>query len=172
VLSRVREETGLALVAEVPDLESAQLVAGHVDVLQVGPENMQNFSLLNGVARLGTPVLLVRGPSATLTELLMSAEYVLAAGNDDAILCEVGVRALPPEARTLLDLTAVPLLKSLTHLPIVVAPGPTAEMASAAVAAGADGLVLEPAASRGADALDRMLERARRVAPAMGRELA
>jgi 3-deoxy-7-phosphoheptulonate synthase len=123
------------------------------------------------VARLGRPVLLVRGQSATLTELLMSAEYVLAAGNDGAILCERGVWGLPPEGRTLLDLTAVPLLKSLTHLPVVVAPGATAEMACAAEAAGADGLVLEPAAGCVAEALDRVLERARRVAPAMGRQL-
>ncbi len=170
-LSRVREETGMAVVAEVLDLESARLLAGHVDVLQVSAANMQNFPLLSGVARLGKPVLLVRGPSATLTELLMSAEYVLAAGNDDAILCEGGVWGLPPEGRTLLDLTAVPVLKSLTHLPVVVAPGATAEMACAAVAAGADGLVLEPAGCA-ADALDRALERARRVAPAMGRRLA
>jgi 3-deoxy-7-phosphoheptulonate synthase len=167
-LARAREETGMAIAAEAADLKSALLLADHVDVLQVGAGNMQDYPLLSGVARLGKPVLLVRGRAATLTELLLAAEYVLAAGNGDVILCEAGVLGLSPDGRDLLDLAAVPVLQSLTHLPVVVAPGADAAMACAAIAAGADGLVLEPGAG---DGIAPAIERARRVAAAMGRRL-
>ncbi|HEU0055009.1 MAG TPA: N-acetylneuraminate synthase family protein, partial [Longimicrobium sp.] len=169
-LDRAREETGMAIAVEAADLESALLLAHRVDILQVGGENMRNYPFLSRVARLGKPVLLVRGQTAILSELLLAAEYLLAEGNPDVILCEAGVLGIPPEGRPLLDLTAIPVLKSLSHLPVVVAPGATAGMACAAIAAGADGVVLEPAGEE--DELAGPMEHARRVAVAMGRRLA
>jgi 3-deoxy-7-phosphoheptulonate synthase len=171
-LDRARKETGMAIAAEAADIESALLLAHWVDILQVGAENMQNFPFLSRVARLGKPVLLMRGQKATLTELLLAAEYVLAEGNADVILCEAGVLGVPPEGRPLLDLTAVPLLKSLSHLPVMVAPGDAASMACAAIAAGADGVVLEPTPEGEDDQLAELMGHARRVAVAMDRRLA
>ena len=171
-LDRAREETGMAIAAEAADMESALLLAHRVDILQIGAENMQNYPFLSRVARLGKPVLLVRGQTALLTQLLLAAEYVLAEGNPDVILCEAGVLGIPPEGRPLLDLTAVPVLKSLSHLPVVVAPGVEAGMACAAIAAGADGVVLEPADDGPDDALVEQMKHARRVALAMDRRLA
>ena len=171
-LERAREETGMAIVAEAGDIDSALLLAHRVDVLQVGAENMQNYPFLSRVARLGKPVMLVRGQRALLTELLLAAEYVLAEGNAGVILCEAGVLGIAPEGRPLLDLTAIPVLKSLSHLPVLVAPGATARMACAAIAAGADGVVLEPTPEDGDGELAATMEQARRVAAAMARRLA
>ncbi|HEX6037635.1 N-acetylneuraminate synthase family protein, partial [Longimicrobium sp.] len=172
LLEQARDETGMAIAAEASDIESALLLAHRVDILQVGGENMQNYPFLTRVARLGTPVLLVRGQTAGLTEVLLAAEYVLAAGNPDVILCEAGVLGIPPEGRPVLDLTAVPVLKSLSHLPVVAAPGAAAGLASAAIAAGADGVLLEPDGEDAEDELAPAMEHARRVALAMGRRLA
>jgi 3-deoxy-7-phosphoheptulonate synthase len=171
-LDRARAETGMAIAAEAADIESALLLAHRVDILQVGAENMQNYPFLSRVARLGKPVLLLRGQTAGLTELLLAAEYVLAEGNADVILCEAGVLGIPPEGRPLLDLTAIPVLKSLSHLPVMAAPGATPSMACAAIAAGADGVVLEPAGGDAEHEFAERMERARRVTAAMGRRLA
>lgn len=188
VLARARDETGMAMVAEALDVEAARLLADYVDILQVGPGNMQNFSLLRQAARLGKPVLLVRGPATTITELLLAAEYVLVEGNGNAILCEAGVLSPSSDGRRLLDLTAVPVIKSLSHLPVIVAPGcpnrlATAAMARAAIAAGADGLIVEvrctpgqPPSADGTEALDAagltgVMQQVRHLAMAVGRRL-
>jgi 3-deoxy-7-phosphoheptulonate synthase len=149
-LARARQESGLPVVTEVMDTESVDLVARYADVLQVGARNMQNFSLLRRVGRAGKPVLLKRGYAATVTELLLAAEYVLAEGNDQVILCERGVRGFDGATRFVLDLAAIPLVHRLSHLPIVADPshgtglrGQVVPMARAAVAAGADGLLIE-----------------------------
>jgi 3-deoxy-7-phosphoheptulonate synthase len=149
-LAQARTETGLAIVTEVMDTESVDLVARHADVLQIGARNMQNFSLLRRVGQAGKPVLLKRGYAATVAELLLAAEYVLAEGNEQVILCERGVRGFDGATRFVLDLAAIPLVHRLSHLPIVADPshgtgvrGKVLPMARAAVAAGADGLLVE-----------------------------
>lgn len=149
-LRRVREETGLAVVSEVIDTESAPAVAEAVDVLQVGARNMQNFSLLKRLGELGRPVLLKRGLAATLDEWLMAAEYLLAHGNPQVILCERGVRTFNSHSRNTLDLNVVPLVRRSSHLPILVDPSHgvgsrdrVRPLARAALAAGAQGLLLE-----------------------------
>jgi 3-deoxy-7-phosphoheptulonate synthase len=149
-LARARQETGLPVVTEVMDTESVELVARYADVLQVGARNLQNFSLLRRVGRAGKPVLLKRGYAATITELLLAAEYILAEGNPQVILCERGVRGFDGATRFVLDLAAIPLVHRLSHLPIVADPshgtgvrGKVVPMARAAVAAGADGLLIE-----------------------------
>jgi len=181
VLRRVREETGMAVMAEALDLESARLLAACVDVLRIGPGNMQNFPLLRHAARLGKPMVLVRGHAATIAELLMAAEYVLAEGNGDAILCEAGVMGLTSDGHRVLDLTAVPVVQSLSHLPVMAAPGclgdaSVAAMSRAATAAGADGLIVEiqspPAGDDHPDGFARLMEQVGSVARAMGRGLA
>src|SRR5512136_246878 len=150
LLAEAREATGLKVVTEAMDGESLPLVAEYADVVQIGARNMQNFSLLKQLGRIGKPVLLKRGPSATVREWLMAAEYVVSAGNPRVALCERGIRTFETATRNTLDLNAVPLLKSLTHLPVVVDPshgvglrGCVPAMARAAVAAGADGLIVE-----------------------------
>lgn len=150
ILAEVREETGLGIVTEMTSPTQADLMVKYVDVVQVGARNMQNFELLKSVGRLGKPVLLKRGLAATIEEWLMSAEYVLSEGNDQVILCERGIRTYERATRNTLDLTAVPVIKSLTHLPIIVDPShatgireKVSPMARAAIAAGADGLTLE-----------------------------
>jgi 3-deoxy-7-phosphoheptulonate synthase len=150
LLATAREETGLAVVTEVLDTESVDLVGRYADILQVGARNMQNSSLLKRVGRSGKPVLLKRGIAATITELLLAAEYILAEGNPNVILCERGVRGFDAATRYLLDLTAIPLVHQLSHLPIVADPSHgtgarsrVVPMARAAVAAGADGLLVE-----------------------------
>jgi 3-deoxy-7-phosphoheptulonate synthase len=150
LLAQVREETGLPVVTEVMDTRQVQLVAAHADVLQVGARNMQNFALLSELGRLQRPVLLKRGLSATVRELLMAAEYVMEQGNRDVILCERGIRTFETSTRNTLDIGAIPVLKAETHLPVVVDPshaagrsGLVAPLAFAAVAAGADGLLVE-----------------------------
>src|SRR5262249_27477231 len=141
---------GLPVVTEVLETESAELVAEYADVLQVGARNVQNFSLLRRVGEMGKPVLLKRGMATSLQEFLLSAEYILATGNPSVILCERGIRTFETTTRFTLDLNAVPVLKTLSHLPVVVDPSHgtghwdlVAPMAKAAVACGADGLIIE-----------------------------
>ncbi|MFA4904229.1 MAG: 3-deoxy-7-phosphoheptulonate synthase [Desulfobaccales bacterium] len=150
ILSEVREETGLGIVTEMTSISQADLMMKYVDLIQIGARNMQNFELLKCAGRLGKPVLLKRGLSATIEEWLMSAEYILSEGNDQVILCERGIRTFEPYTRNTLDLTAVPIIKKLTHLPIIVDPShatglrdKVSPMARAAIAAGADGLIIE-----------------------------
>jgi 3-deoxy-7-phosphoheptulonate synthase len=189
-LAKAREETGLAVVTEVMDTESVDLVARYADVLQVGARNMQNFSLLRRVGRAGKPVLLKRGYAATITELLLAAEYLLAEGNEQVILCERGVRGFDGATRFILDLTAIPLVHRLSHLPIVADPshgtgvrGKVVPMARAAVAAGADGLLVEVhptperALSDGAQTISTeefadLMRQCRAIAEAIGRRVA
>ncbi|MFV1965413.1 MAG: 3-deoxy-7-phosphoheptulonate synthase [Pirellulaceae bacterium] len=150
LLATAREETGLAIVTEVVASEDVDLVSEYADVLQVGARNMQNYRLLEAVGRSTRAVLLKRGPSATMDELLLAAEYILDGGNQDVMLCERGIRTFETHTRFSLPLASVPYLHSKTHLPVVVDPshgtGHTylvPDMAVAAVAAGADGLILE-----------------------------
>lgn len=150
LLVEAREETGLPVVTELLDLRDLDDVAEVADVIQIGARNMQNYSLLTEVGRAGKPVLLKRGLSATVEELLMASEYVLKEGNDDVMLCERGIRTFENAYRFTLDLLAVPALKESTHLPVIVdpshAPGRrdwVEPMALAAVAAGADGIIIE-----------------------------
>jgi 3-deoxy-7-phosphoheptulonate synthase len=150
LLTAAREETGLAIVTEVLKPEDVDLVAGTADMLQVGARNMQNFALLKRVGEARKPVLLKRGISSTIQEFLMAAEYILSEGNYDVVLCERGIRTFETATRFTLDLNAVPVIRKLSHLPVVVDPshgtghweyvGP---MAKAAVACGADGLMIE-----------------------------
>lgn len=150
LLREAADRFGMAVVTEVLDPREVELVCGYADMLQIGARNMQNFSLLREVGVSQKPVLLKRGISATIEEWLMAAEYLLVAGNGDIVLCERGIRSFDNATRNLLDLAAVPLLRGLTHLPVIVDPshgtgiallvGP---MALAAVAAGADGLLVE-----------------------------
>ena len=150
LLARAREETGLAVVTEALDPDGVDLVVQYADIIQIGARNMQNYTLLRRAGRAGKPVLLKRGMSATIDELLLAAEYLLAEGNPDVILCERGIRSFDTHTRNLLDLTSIPVVKSLSHLPIIVDPShgtgmrsKVIPMARAAVAAGADGLIVE-----------------------------
>ncbi len=150
LLAEARERTGLAVVTEAVEPEGVAVVAEYADVIQIGARNMQNYPLLKRAGRSGKPVLLKRGMSATITELLLAAEYLLSEGNPNVILCERGVRSFDQQTRNLLDLTAIPLAKSLTHLPVIADPShgtgvrtKVTPMARAAVAAGADGLIIE-----------------------------
>ncbi len=188
-LARSREETGMAVVTEAIDPEGVEVVAEYADIVQIGSRNMQNYSLLRRAGRAGKPVLLKRGMAATLTELLLSAEYILAEGNGQVILCERGVRSFDPHARNLLDLTAIPVIKSLSHLPIIADPShgtglraKVVPMARAAVAAGADGLLIEVhpdpenALSDGAQSLfpeqlTELMAQLRIISEAIGRQL-
>jgi 3-deoxy-7-phosphoheptulonate synthase len=190
LLARARRETGLAIVTEAMDEEGAELVAEYGDCIQIGARNMQNYSLLRAVGRLNRPVLLKRGMAATITDLLLSAEYILAEGNDQVILCERGVRTFDPAARNMFDLTAIPIVHKLSHLPIVADPSHgtghramVTPMARAAVAAGADGLLVEVhpqpdrARSDGAQSLfpeqfAELMGEIRAIASAIGRTLA
>jgi 3-deoxy-7-phosphoheptulonate synthase len=150
LLAAVRAETGLPVVTEVMDTRQVERVAEHADMLQIGARNMQNFALLSEVGRVQRPVLLKRGLSATLRELLMAAEYIMAQGNRDVILCERGVRTFETATRNTFDVAAIPVLKAETHLPVIVDPSHAAgradlvaPLAFAAIAAGADGLIVE-----------------------------
>jgi 3-deoxy-7-phosphoheptulonate synthase len=150
LLVEVRGATGLPVVTEVMDTRQVDLVAEHADMLQVGARNMQNFSLLAELGRVRRPVLLKRGLSATVKELLMAAEYIMANGNHDVVLCERGIRTYETATRNTLDVGAIPVLKRESHLPVIVDPshaGGDAELvaplAFAAIAAGADGLIVE-----------------------------
>jgi len=150
ILAEVREETGLRVVTEITSPGQADMMMKYVDVVQVGARNMQNFELLKCVGRLGKPVVLKRGLSSTIEEWLMSAEYILSEGNNNVILCERGIRTFEPYTRNTLDLSAIPVLKALTHLPVIIDPShatgireKVSPMARAAIAAGADGLMIE-----------------------------
>jgi len=150
ILEKARKETGLPIVTEVIDPRDVSWVAEFADVLQIGTRNMQNFALLKEVGKAGRPVLLKRGMYSTLEEWLNCAEYVLSEGNPDVILCERGIRTFEKYTRNTLDLSAVPAIKELTHLPIIIDPTHStgrlsliSPMSSAAVAAGADGLIIE-----------------------------
>jgi len=150
MLAEIRAQTGLPIVTEVMDTRQVELVASYADVLQIGARNMQNFSLLTEVGRLRRPVLLKRGMSATVKDLLLAAEYVMSQGNTDVILCERGIRTFTTATRNTFDLAAIPVLKRETHLPVIADPSHAggrrhlvAPLSYAAVAAGADGLMIE-----------------------------
>lgn len=189
MLRSVADDLGLAVVTEVLAPEDVELVARHADVLQIGARNMQNYRLLQACSQVDRPVLLKRGMSSTLEEWLQAAEYILAGGNLQVALCERGIRSFEPMVRFSLDITAVPVLKRLTSLPVVVDPSHAAgrheyvrAIGLAAVAAGADGLLVEvhpnpsEALSDGAQSLNPkafagMMEAARKVAEAVGRQI-
>src|SRR6185503_10231020 len=150
LLALARRETGLAIVTEALDDEGAHVVADVADCIQIGARNMQNYSLLRTVGRLRKPVLLKRGMAATIADLLMSAEYLLAEGNEQVILCERGIRSFDTTTRNLFDLTAIPIVQRLSHLPMIADPShgtglrdKVTPMARAAIAAGADGIMVE-----------------------------
>ncbi len=190
LLVDVRETHGLPVVTEVMDTRQVELVAGYADVLQIGTRNMQNFNLLTEVGRVQRPVLLKRGMSATIKDLLMSAEYIMQQGNSQVILCERGIRTFETATRNTFDLAAIPVLKKETHLPVIADPSHAggrrdlvAPLAFAAIAAGADGLLVEvhpdpeSAWSDGDQSLDfgefkRMMGQLVPFAEAAGRKLA
>ncbi len=189
ILEKARRRTGIGIVTELMDTEHATAVEDATDIIQIGTRNMQNFSLLKRVGKCRKPVLLKRGMSATLEDWLMAAEYILAGGNYEVILCERGVRTFADHSRNTLDLSVIPPCKALCHLPILVDPshgtGKRAHvpaMSLAALAAGADGLLVEvhptpdQAKSDGAQSLDYagldlLLGQLKRLAPVLGREL-
>lgn len=150
ILAEVREKTGLRVVSEITSPAFAEMMVKYVDVVQIGARNMQNFELLKCVGQIDKPVILKRGLAATIEEWLMSAEYILSEGNDQVVLCERGIRTFEPYTRNTLDLSAIPVLKTLTHLPVMVDPShatgireKVSPMARAAIAAGADALIIE-----------------------------
>lgn len=188
-LNEVGNSFGLATVSEVMDPRDVELVARYADILQIGARNMQNFNLLKEVGQTKKPVLLKRGMSSTIKELLMSAEYILSGGNFNVILCERGIRTFEDFTRNTLDISAVPAVKQLSHLPIIIDPshaagkwGLVAALSKAAVAAGADGLIIEvhshpeDAMSDGAQSLKpsnfaQLMQELRILAKAAGREI-
>jgi 3-deoxy-7-phosphoheptulonate synthase len=189
IMAEARELTGLPIITEVLRASDVDLVARYADVLQIGTRNMQNFALLEAVGDTDKPVMLKRGMMATIKELLLSAEYILARGNWQVILCERGIRTFEPETRNTLDISAVPLLKQHTHLPVLVDPSHAAgkrelvpALARAAVAAGADALMIEVHAdpdnalsdgrqSLTPEAFGEMMSGLSQVAGAVGRSL-
>ncbi|NLE40125.1 MAG: 3-deoxy-7-phosphoheptulonate synthase, partial [Pirellulaceae bacterium] len=189
LLAAARDATGLAVVTEVVNAEDVPLVARYADVLQIGARNMQNYHLLESVGDAGKPVLLKRGASATMDELLLAAEYILNAGNPDVMLCERGIRTFETHTRFTLPLASVPYLHERTHLPVVVDPSHgtghaslVTPMACAAIAAGADGVIVEVhpdperALSDGYQSLTfeqfgQMMALCRKMADAMGRQI-
>jgi 3-deoxy-7-phosphoheptulonate synthase len=189
IMAEIRERFGLRIVTEALDNESLDLAAKWADVVQIGARNMQNFSLLKRAGRLRKPVLLKRGLAATLEEFLMSAEYVMSEGNYEVILCERGVRTFADHARNTLDLSIIPAVRRLSHLPILVDPSHATgkrdsilPMARAAVASGADGILVEvhnhpeKALSDGPQSLypeqfARMMDELEQIAPVVGRKL-
>jgi 3-deoxy-7-phosphoheptulonate synthase len=190
MLARAREETGLLIVTEAMDAEGLDQVVEVADIVQLGARNMQNYSLLKRAGRCGKPVLLKRGIAATIQELLLSAEYILAEGNSQVILCERGIRGFDPATRNVFDLSAIPVVRAVSHLPIIADPSHgtghrdmVIPMARAAVAAGADGLLVEVhpnpdrALSDGAQSLypeqfERMMREIRLIAEAISRRVA
>jgi 3-deoxy-7-phosphoheptulonate synthase len=187
LLDLARQETGLAVVTEVMSTEDVTLVAKYADILQIGARNMQNYRLLEAVGRSGRAVLLKRGPSASIEEWLLAAEYVLNEGNPDVMLCERGIRTFETHTRFTLPLATVPYLHRKTHLPVIVDPSHgtghsylVTDMAAASVAAGADGLIVEmhpnpeKAMSDGYQSLDfaqfqEMMDRCKVIANALGK---
>ena len=190
MLAAAREETGLPIITEVMDPRDVELVAKYADILQLGARNMQNFTLLDEVGKAAKPVMLKRGLSGTIEEWLLAAEYILSHGNRDVILCERGIRTYETATRNTFDVNAIPLVKRLSHLPIFGDPSHATgawylvePVGLAAVAAGADGLIVEVhpepdhALSDGAQSLTpknfaKLVERTRTVAQALGRDLA
>jgi 3-deoxy-7-phosphoheptulonate synthase len=190
LLALARRETGLPVVTEALDEEGANLVAEYADCIQIGARSMQNYSLLRAVGRLNKPVLLKRGLAATITDLLLSAEYILAEGNTQVILCERGIRSFDTTARNLFDLTAIPIVQRLSHLPMIADPShgtglrdKVIPMARAAIAAGADGILVEvhPSPDRALsdgnqslypDQFARLVTELRTIANAIGRSVA
>ncbi|MCX5665967.1 MAG: 3-deoxy-7-phosphoheptulonate synthase [Candidatus Omnitrophica bacterium] len=188
-LANAKKETGLPIVTEVMDTRDVEVIAKYADIFQIGARNMQNFNLLKEVGKTKKPVLLKRGMSNTIKELLMSAEYVLSEGNFNVILCERGIRTFEDATRFTLDINAVPVVKSLSHLPIIVDPshatgkwGLVEPCAKAAIAGGADGLIIEvhtkpeEAMSDGEQSLlpenfEKLMKEVGRVAEAVDREL-
>ena len=189
LLREAANAEGLKLVSEVMDVSQLDVIGRYCDIYQVGARNMQNFTLLRELGHVRKPVLLKRGISATIEEWLLSAEYVLSGGNTDVILCERGIRTFETATRNTLDISAIPIVKKLSHLPIVVDPShgtgrrdKVAPMARASVAAGADGLLIEVhcdpdhALSDGAQSMfpaqfDRLMAELRIIAPAIGRSI-
>jgi 3-deoxy-7-phosphoheptulonate synthase len=189
LLVKAKKASGLPLVTEVVNPESADIVAEYADILQIGTRNAQNFELLKKVGQLKKPVLLKRGMSMTINELLMSAEYIMSEGNHSVILCERGIRTFETATRNTLDLSAIPVLKGETHLPVIADPSHAtgnqkyvAAMSFAAIAAGADGLMIEVhpdpehATSDGPQSLtpkdfSALMEKLRLFVHAAGREL-
>jgi 3-deoxy-7-phosphoheptulonate synthase len=187
LLERARAETGLAVVTEALEPDMVDVVAQHADIVQIGARNMQNYPLLRRAGKAGKPVLLKRGLAATIKELLLAAEYLLAEGNANVILCERGVRGFDEQTRNLMDLSAIPVVHSLTHLPIIADPSHgtgvramVTPMARAAIAAGADGLIVEVhhdpdhALSDGGQSLwpeqfEELVQQVRTIAAAIGR---
>ena len=190
IMAEVREQFGMTIVTEAIDNESLELVEEYADVIQIGARNMQNFSLLKRAGRAGKPVLLKRGMSATLEEFLMAAEYVMSEGNYHVILCERGVRTFADHTRNTLDLSLIPAVQRLSHLPIVVDPShgtgkrnKVTPLSRASVAVGADGLIIEvhhepdKALSDGMQSLypdqfDELMVQVRQIAPVVGRTVA
>ena len=190
LLALARQETGLPIVTEALDEEGAHLVAEYADCIQIGARNMQNYSLLRAVGKIQKPVLLKRGMAATITDLLMSAEYILAEGNGQVILCERGIRSFDTMTRNLFDLTMIPIVQRLSHLPVIADPShgtglrdKVIPMARAAVAAGADGIIVEvhPAPDRALsdggqslypDQFARLVTEIRAISSAIGRSVA
>ncbi len=188
-LAKAREATGLPVITELMDARDLEMVSRYADIIQIGARNMQNYNLLKEVGKTKKPVLLKRGMANTVKELLMSAEYVLAGGNFNVILCERGIRTFEDATRFTLDISAVPIMKSLSHLPVVVDPshatgkwGLVGPCSKAAVAAGADGLIIEvhpnpeEALSDGEQSLypenfDKLMGEIRHVAAAVGRKV-
>jgi 3-deoxy-7-phosphoheptulonate synthase len=188
-MREVSDEEGLAVISEVMDLRTIDMMLRYVDCLQVGARNMQNFDLLKELGKVRRPVLLKRGMAATIEEWLLSAEYILAGGNTEVILCERGIRTFENATRNTLDISAIPVVKKLSHLPILVDPShgtgrrdKVIPMARAGIAAGADGLLIEvhnnpeKALSDGAQSLypeqfDRLMGELRVIAPVLGRSL-
>jgi len=189
LLAQAGEKTGLAVVTEVMSVNQIELVGRYTDIFQVGARNMQNFVLLKELGKTKKPILLKRGMSATLEELLLSAEYILSQGNYEVILCERGIRTFETYTRNTLDLSAIPALKRLSHLPIIVDPSHAtgrwrlvSPMTKAAIAAGADGLIIEvhpdpkSALSDGAqtlrlDTFNQLMKEIKPIVQAVGREL-
>jgi len=189
-MAEAREQTGLPIVAEIMSQTQLELMVKYVDVLQVGARNMQNYNLLRAIGETRTSVLLKRGLSATIEELLMSAEYILSGGNKQVMLCERGIRTYETSTRNTTDINAIPVLKSLTHLPVILDPSHStgnsdyvAAIARAAIAAGADGLIVEVhpdpahALSDGKQSLKpekfaAMVKQVGQIAQIMGRQLA
>jgi 3-deoxy-7-phosphoheptulonate synthase len=189
LLAQAREETGLAIVTEALEPDLVDVVTEYADIVQIGARNMQNYPLLRRAGRCGKPVLLKRGMAATIKELLLAAEYIVSEGNPNVILCERGVRSFDDHTRNLLDLTAIPVVKSLSHLPIIADPShgtglrsKVVPMARAAVAAGADGLMIEVhpdpdhALSDGAQSLfpeqfEELMEQVAIISDAIGRTM-
>src|SRR5450759_619859 len=189
LLSSVRKEIHLPVVTEVMDTRQVELVASYADMIQIGSRNMQNFPLLKEAGMCGKPVLLKRGMMSTIEEFLLAAEYILNQGNDQVILCERGIRTFETSTRNTLDLSAVPMLKRLSHLPVIVDPSHgtglrwmVPPMAKAAVAVGADGLIMEVHykpeealcdgyQSLNLDEFDRLISDLMKIAQAVGREI-